>query len=103
MLYEFHRTENTKNPRSVNATYVVTGVQKELEEEKGASVSTANGANADHEDEDEIMQSSPYISSSMPNQDAASRAVERASVTLVREEDLEGTFSLLFLGDISCY
>ena len=87
MLYEFHSTENTKNPRSVNATYLVTGIQKGLQEE-GTSTSTANGTHKDQDDE--VMQSSPYLSSSLPNQDAASRAVKRTSVVLIREEDLDG-------------
>ena len=28
MLYEFHQNENSKKPNSVNATYVITGVQQ---------------------------------------------------------------------------
>jgi DNA polymerase delta subunit 3 len=35
------------------------------------------------------MQSSPYLPSSMPNQDASSNAPCIASIILAREEDLE--------------
>lgn len=84
ILYEFHHAENIKRPRSVDATYIITGAQK-LEE--GASTSVANGIHKDQGDDD-VMPSSPYISSSLPNQDADSQAVQRASVILVREEDL---------------
>ncbi|KAJ5488673.1 hypothetical protein N7539_003563 [Penicillium diatomitis] len=80
ILYEFHRTENAKRPHSVHATYVISGVQKP----------TAPPATNGHtKDEDEVMQSSPYLPSSMPNQEAASDVVSIASILLVREEDLE--------------
>lgn len=36
------------------------------------------------------MQSSPYLPSSMPNQDALPEQVRIASIILAREEDLEG-------------
>lgn len=37
------------------------------------------------------MQSSPYLPSLMPNQEAASDPVRITSIILAREEDLEGT------------
>ena len=37
-----------------------------------------------------MMGSSPYLPSSMPDQDEASDAVLTTSIVLVREEDLEG-------------
>lgn len=37
------------------------------------------------------MQSSPYLPSSMPNQEIVSDPVRVASIILAREEDLEGT------------
>ncbi|KAL2864482.1 uncharacterized protein BJX67DRAFT_221133 [Aspergillus lucknowensis] len=85
MLYEFHHTENTKKPHSVNATYIITGTQKIT----GPTTTNGVNANSHHNDDDEIMPSSPYISSSMPNQDAAADQVPISSVLLVREEDLE--------------
>lgn len=80
VLYEFHRTENAKKPQSVHATYVVSGVQKPPEPP------ATNG----HIDEDEIMQSSPYIPSSMPNPDSEPESPRIVSIILAREEDLEG-------------
>ncbi|OJJ88456.1 uncharacterized protein ASPGLDRAFT_54511 [Aspergillus glaucus CBS 516.65] len=82
MLYDFHHNENSKKPNSVNATYVITGVQHPSEPH-------ATNGDAHESDGDDIMQSSPYISSSMPNQDAAADTVTGSSIILVREEDLE--------------
>lgn len=36
------------------------------------------------------MESSPYLPSSMPNQEVASDSVRVASIILAREEDLQG-------------
>lgn len=86
MLYDFHRTENQKKPSSVNATYVVTGIPIPTP----AATSTDEAANGSG-DGDDIMQSSPYIGSSMPNQDVnPAETVSTTSIMLVREEDLEG-------------
>lgn len=87
MLYDFHQNENSKKPSSVNATYVLTGVPKPTEP-------AANGAavNGNSNDDDDLMPSSPYISSSMPNQDDAIDQVSVSSVLLAREEDLQGKF-----------
>ncbi|KAF9892459.1 hypothetical protein FE257_001568 [Aspergillus nanangensis] len=84
MLYDFHRNENDKKPGSVNATYVLTGVQNP------PAPSGANSTHVNGDDKgDDVMQSSPYMSS-MPNQDdAASDLVPSTSILLVREEDLE--------------
>ena len=86
MLYEFHQNENSKKPNSVNATYVITGVQQLPE-----PPATNGNANDSDGDGDDIMQSSPYISSSMPNQDEVTDSIPTTSIILVREEDLEGT------------
>ncbi|PWY87526.1 hypothetical protein BO70DRAFT_360138 [Aspergillus heteromorphus CBS 117.55] len=80
MLYDFHRNENNKKPNSVNATYLLTGIQKAPE--------TTNGYQ-DSFDENGIPQSSPYLSSSMPNQDAGADDIAVSSILLVREDDLE--------------
>jgi DNA polymerase delta subunit 3 len=81
MLFDFHRTENAKKPQTVHATYLISGIQKPPQPP------STNGHGA--HDEDAIMQSSPYMPSSMPNQDAAD-AVRVTSILLVREEDLQG-------------
>lgn len=88
MLYEFHRNENAKTRNCVNATYVISGIQRPHE-----SLS-ANGARTKDEDqgEDDIMQSSPYLPSSMPNQDVAVDSSATVSIVLVREEDLDGMY-----------
>ena len=81
LLFEFHRNENAKRPKSVHATYVISGTQKPPE------LPTANN----HvNDDDEIMPSSPYLPSSMPNQDTMPSSNPIASIILAREEDLEG-------------
>lgn len=84
MLYEFHRNENAKKPQSVNATYIITGVQHPPPKKP-----VANGARTKDGD-DEVMQSSPFLSSSMPQQDAADEPIRTTSIILVREEDMEG-------------
>lgn len=89
VLYEFHQNENSKKPNSVNATYVITGVQQP---EPPAANGAANEADGDGDD---FMQSSPYISSSMPNQESSIEAVPTSSIILVREEDLEGMLDLV--------
>lgn len=86
MLFEFHRNENAKKPQSVHATYVISGVQK-----PPAPPATNGHAN----DEDEIMQSSPYLPSSMPNQDETSESMRIFSIILAREEDLAGESCLM--------
>jgi DNA polymerase delta subunit 3 len=92
LLFEFHSKENAKKPQSVHATYVISGIQKPPEPP------ATNGHVKD--DDDEIMQSSPYLPSSMPNQDAASDSSRIASIILAREEDLEGGHYLSGYGQI---
>ncbi|KAJ6021120.1 hypothetical protein N7540_006624 [Penicillium herquei] len=82
LLYEFHRNENTKKPGSVHATYVITGIQS-------SPSTSATATNGNTKDEDEVMQSSPYLPSSMPNQDSASELARFTAVILAREEDLD--------------
>ncbi|KAL2000546.1 hypothetical protein VTN02DRAFT_2933 [Thermoascus thermophilus] len=83
MLYEFHRTENAKKPQSVNATYIIIGVQHPPPKKPAT-----NGTHAKDGD-DEVMQSSPFLSSSMPQQDAADEPIRTTSIILVREEDMD--------------
>ncbi|KAJ5782505.1 DNA polymerase subunit Cdc27 [Penicillium paradoxum] len=80
ILFEFHRNENAKKPQTVHATYVISGLQK---------ASEPAPANGHANDEDEVMQSSPYLPSSIPNQDEVSDSIRITSIVLAREEDLE--------------
>jgi hypothetical protein len=92
MLYEFHRNENAKKPQSVHATYVISGFQK-------PAVSETPVTNGHAKDEDEVMQSSPYLPSSMPNQDAPPESPRVMSIIIAREEDLEGTLGIIITPD----
>jgi len=80
ILYDFHQKQTSKKAGSVHATYLVSGVQVV----KPAS----NGVH--QTDEDTPMQSSPFMSSSMPNQDVEEEATGTRVMTLAREEHLEG-------------
>jgi hypothetical protein len=82
MLYEFHRHENSKKAKSVNATYLIIGVPRQSRK------SDPNGTHAKDGDDD-IMQSSPFMSS-VPQQDEPEGEPKITSVTLAREEDLNG-------------
>ncbi|KAJ5497335.1 hypothetical protein N7463_009322 [Penicillium fimorum] len=80
ILFEFHRNENAKKPQTVHATYVISGIQKAPDQ------APTNG----HADNgDDMMESSPYLPSSMPNQDTDSDSIRTTSIVLAREEDLE--------------
>jgi DNA polymerase delta subunit 3 len=81
MLYDFHYRQNGGRPGTVHATYLVTGEQ---------AVTSANMANGQQDaDEDTPMQSSPYVSSSIPKQDEEPEVSIMKVITLVREEHLE--------------
>ncbi|RJE18611.1 hypothetical protein PHISCL_09056 [Aspergillus sclerotialis] len=84
MLYEFHRTENAKKFNSVNATYVITGFQKPPE-----SLPPHGNLSQDNNGDDDAMQSSSYISSSMPTQDVVVEPGAIAAIVLVRGEELD--------------
>jgi DNA polymerase delta subunit 3 len=96
MLYDFHKSQNAKKPNSVHATYLLTGTARTEPTESARKTQT-------QEDEDSIMQSSPFPSSypepepPLEFEDEDVEPVEEniptTIVTLVREEDLEGTFS----------
>lgn len=83
MLYEFHRQQNGKKPGTIHATYLISGTKsKELETPKDA---------AKQDGEDTHMQSNPSImSSSMPQPEESTGESEVLSITLVKEENLEG-------------
>ncbi|PGH02456.1 DNA polymerase delta subunit 3 [Blastomyces parvus] len=88
MLYEFHRVENSKKKESVHATYLITGTQAPAQQ---------HALNQRIKDgEDEIMQSSPFMSSQVaqPENNDENDDIPTTTITLVREEDLSEAKSL---------
>jgi DNA polymerase delta subunit 3 len=93
MLYDFYEEQSKRKPGSVYATYLISGTKKLTQPSNGRA--KTNGAAVD---EDEPMPSSPPIPSSsmpVPSQQQSSTSereeVKIRTVTLVREENLEGT------------
>lgn len=82
MLYDFHRQQNAKKPGTIHATYLISGT-------KGKEEPLATNVAAKKDGEDDYIQSSPFMASSMP---AAEGTGESGvlSITLVKEENLEG-------------
>ncbi|KAI9789437.1 MAG: hypothetical protein M1835_001680 [Candelina submexicana] len=83
MLFDFHYQETSKKPGSVHATYLLSGLRQPPEP------SPVNGIH-EKDGDDDLMQSSPLMSSSMPNQEEAEESIPIRSITLVKEEHLEG-------------
>ncbi|KAH7411270.1 DNA polymerase subunit Cdc27 [Cadophora sp. MPI-SDFR-AT-0126] len=81
MLYEFHRQQNAKKPDTIHATYLISGTKRK-------EVTLGTNSVAKKDGEDDYMQSSPFMASSMP---AAGSTGESGvlNITLVKEEDLE--------------
>lgn len=84
MLYEFHRQQNGKKPGTIHATYLISGTKRKEPE-------PINGS-AEQDGEDTHMQSSPHFSSSMPQPEESLEESGVLSITLVREENLEGSY-----------
>jgi hypothetical protein len=85
MLFEFHRQQNAKKAGSIHATYILAGNKRRIE-----PIAIGNGTTKDGDDA--YMQSSPFQSSpvaAVPEETIEDTPV--LSVTLVREEDIEGT------------
>lgn len=82
MLYEFHRDQNINKPGSVHATYLLDGALHNVVEPQN------NGVQQDGEDVH--MQSSPYMSSSMPQESNEEDATPSRGILLARQENLEG-------------
>ncbi|KAL9581487.1 MAG: hypothetical protein Q9212_003871 [Teloschistes hypoglaucus] len=84
MLFDFHKQENSKKPGSIHAVYLVCGFVSaapsapptQLEQKDGEYVS---------------MQSSPFMTSSMPQKEEDDELTTAKTVVLCREEDLEGS------------
>ena len=88
MLFEFHRQQNVKKPGTVHATYLVAGIKCKL------ALTTTNG-NGAKDGEDEHMQSSPFRSSPILNPEETVDESPVLSITLVREENLEGESKII--------
>jgi DNA polymerase delta subunit 3 len=88
MLYEFHHLQNAKKPGTVHATYLISGTKRAEEQEASSGVQK--------DGEDAYMQSSPFMSSSMPQPDQDTGETSVLSISLVREEDLESMTYLPF-------
>jgi DNA polymerase delta subunit 3 len=83
MLYDFHQKQNAKKPGTIHATYLLSGTRRPEDP------IPPNG-DAKKDGEDDYMQSSPFIGSSMPQLEEGTGESSVLSITLVREEDLEG-------------
>jgi len=83
MLYDFHQKQNAKKPGSIHATYLLSGTKRPED------LVPLNG-DAKKDGEDDYMQSSPFMSSSMPQPEDGTGESSVLSITLAREEDLEG-------------
>lgn len=90
MLYEFHTTQNAKKPRTVHATYLLTGKKRSAQHTNGT-----NGVNVRDEEDTMMASSPPYMSSipsSMPEaEEPVEMPVLQTYIVLVREEELEKT------------
>ena len=84
MLFDFHHRQNSKAPGSVRANYIVDG-RPRIEKEAAAD-GHPNGGDGSH------VQSSPYMSSSMPQEEEEEPGIPIRSITLAREEDLDGGY-----------
>ncbi|KAL8639683.1 MAG: hypothetical protein Q9228_003306 [Teloschistes exilis] len=83
MLFDFHKQENSKKPGSIHAVYLVCGFV--------SAAPSAPSTQLEHKDgEDVSMQSSPFMSSSMPQKEEDDEFSTAKTVVLCREEDLEG-------------
>jgi DNA polymerase delta subunit 3 len=75
MLFEFHKWQNTKRPGSVHATYLIYGVKK-----------NASGPQSQPDGDVEMTSSLPQI-------EEAEETVPIFTMSLVKEEELNGRTS----------
>jgi len=89
MLYDFHRTQNARKPGSLHATYLLAGTRR-----PEAQPSSNGHTSASQPDEDVPMSDISFLNSSMPDQDghAEGASIPVTTITLVKEEELEGMF-----------
>jgi DNA polymerase delta subunit 3 len=86
MLFEFHQHQNSKKPGTIHATYLISGTKPKAK----------NVTEGQKDGEDEYMQSSPFMGSSMPQPSEETGEMSILSISLVREEDLESTKAHIF-------
>ena len=91
MLFEFHKQQNSKKAGSVHALYLVCGLLADKPSAVSTQIPQTDG-------EDAHMQSSPFMSSSIPQKDdVESESAAVSSVVICQEEDLEGGSSFRLL------
>lgn len=88
MLFDFHKQENSKKPGSIHAVYLVCGFVSAAPSAPSTQLEQKDG-------EDVSMQSSPFMSSSMPQKEEDDELLTAKTVVLCREEDLEGAWTML--------
>lgn len=93
MLYEFHHKQNSKKGGTLHATYLLTGSQtRQQQSSQPNGIHSQGGTDVD-------MPSSPFPSSSAPQLNGEDVEMDNSLiklVTLVNEEDLEGSCYLHF-------
>jgi len=101
MLFEFYTKQNAKNPKSVHATYVLTGKQQPFEDTKSNTSDDANGeAVIDGDNGETYMPTSSFMSAA-PNSDSPiepsepkEKPIAVTAIEIVREEELEGMYAM---------
>lgn len=88
MLFDFHEKQNSKKPGSIYAVYLVSGFVAAAPPAASTQLEQGDG-------EDVSMQSSPFMSSSMPQKEEDDEVLTARTVALCREEDLEGAQTIL--------
>ncbi|KAL9002539.1 MAG: hypothetical protein Q9188_004537 [Gyalolechia gomerana] len=83
MLFQFHQDQNAKEPGSVCAVYLLSGLW-------APASPTASAPNLPGDGEDAYMRSNPFMSSSMPHKEEGEEPQAVRSVVMCREEDLKG-------------
>jgi DNA polymerase delta subunit 3 len=83
MLFDFHQKQNSKKPKSVHATYIVSGTKRIAEHNEAGAVQ--DGADA-------VMQSSPFMASMPEQTEGEEEPVKKTAITITREEELEGAY-----------
>jgi DNA polymerase delta subunit 3 len=86
MLYEFHRHQNGKKPGTVHATYLLSGTKRQEEP-------VPTNGEVEKDGEDDYMQSSPFMGSSMPQAIETTGESSVLSITLVKEEELDSKYT----------
>jgi DNA polymerase delta subunit 3 len=84
VLYDFYHHQTVKKPGSVHATYLMSGILIPADV-------PCNGNNQQEDGDDALMQSSPFVSSQVQAEEDTEIPPPVKLITLVREEDLEGT------------